>query len=238
MKKVIVIGATSGIGRELTKLYADSGALVGATGRRQDLLYSLQLEYPNEIVTRCFDVRADDCLSQLEALISEMNGLDLLIYNSGYGEISEGLDWEIEKNTVDINVNGFIRIIHFTFNYFAAQGSGHIAAVSSIASVRGNPEAPAYSASKAFMSTYMEGLYLKAQKMKVKVDITDLQPGFVNTKMAKGQKRFWVAPVAKAAEQIFAGIEKKKWRVYVTKRWWLIAKLMKWMPEAIYRKIV
>src|ERR1700726_311825 len=98
MKKVIVIGATSGIGRELTRLYADSGALVSATGRRQDLLYSLQLEYPNDIITRCFDVRADDSISQVEALISEMNGLDLLIYNSGYGEVSDELNWEIDKN--------------------------------------------------------------------------------------------------------------------------------------------
>jgi short-subunit dehydrogenase len=219
-------------------LYAGSGALVSATGRRQDLLYSLQLEYPNDIITRCFDVRADDSISQVEALISEMNGLDLLIYNSGYGEVSDELSWEIDKNTVDINVYGFIRIVNFVFNYFLAQGQGQVAAVSSLASVRGNPMAPAYSASKAFMSTYMEGLHIKVSKMTADIHITDLQPGFIDTKMAKGHKRFWVAPVKKAARQIFDAIEKKKWRVYITHRWWIIAKLMKLMPDAIYRRIV
>jgi short-subunit dehydrogenase len=238
MKKVIVIGATSGIGRELTRLYAGSGALVSATGRRQDLLYSLQLEYPNDIITRCFDVRADDSISHVEALISEMNGLDLLIYNSGYGEVSEELNWEIDKNTVDINVYGFIRIVNFIFNYFLVQGQGQVAAVSSLASMRGNPLAPAYSASKAFMSTYMEGLHIKVSKMTADIHITDLQPGFVDTKMAKGHKRFWVAPVKKAARQIFDAIEKKKWRAYITHRWWIIAKLMKLIPDAIYRRIV
>jgi short-subunit dehydrogenase len=237
MKKVIVIGATSGIGRELTKLYAGSGALVGATGRRQDLLYSLQLEYPNDIITRCFDVRAEDSISHIQAIIDEMNGLDLLIYNSGYGEVSDTLDWEIDKTTVDINVNGFIRIINFTFNYFVAQKYGQLAAVSSVASVRGNSAAPAYSASKAFMSNYMEGLHIKATKMEAEIYVTDIQPGFVDTKMAKGQKRFWIAPVKKAAAQIFEAIEKKKWRVYITHRWWLIAKRMKFIPDSIFRKI-
>jgi short-subunit dehydrogenase len=237
-KKIIIVGATSGIGRELAKLYAGTGALVGATGRRQDLLYSLQLEYPNDVITRCFDVRATDSITHIESLIQEMNGLDLLIYNSGYGETSQNLDWEIDKTTVDINVNGFIRIANFSFNYFVAQASGQLAAVSSLASVRGNPDAPAYSASKAFMSSYMEGLHIKAIKMKTAIYITDVQPGFVDTKMAKGQKRFWVAPVGKAAGQIFDAIERKKWRVYITRRWWLIAKFMQLIPDMIYRKIV
>ena len=237
MEKIIIIGATSGIGRELARLYAGDGWLVGATGRRQDLLYTLQLEYPNHIVTECFDVTAIESLNHLESLIKKMDGLDLLIYNSGFGDSRPGLDWETDKMTVDTNVNGFIEIINYSFNYFLAQGHGHLVCTSSIASIRGNSQAPAYSASKAFQSVYFEGLYMKAKKLNANIHITDIQPGFVDTKLAKGNKRFWVSPPAKAARQIFDAIEKKKWRVYITQRWWLVAKMLKWMPDFIYHRI-
>jgi short-subunit dehydrogenase len=236
MKKAIIVGATSGIGRELARTYADAGWLVGATGRRQDLLYTLQLEYPNSIITECFDVTSSDSIPHIESLIEKLTGLDLLIYNSGYGDVSETLDLEVDRNTVDTNVNGFLEIVNFAFNYFAQQGHGQLATTSSLASIRGNSYAPAYSASKAFQSVYFEGLHMKARKLNAEVYVTDIQPGFVDTKMAKGNARFWVATPKKAATQIFEAIEKKKWRIYVTQRWWIIAKMMKWMPDFIYHR--
>jgi short-subunit dehydrogenase len=244
MKKVIVIGATSGIGRKLATIYLENNYLVGATGRRLELLQSLQKEYPEKVIIESFDVRADNAVENFERLIKKMEGLDLLIYNSGYGDVSEKLDWEIEKRTYETNVKGFIAIVNRAFNYFVEQGHGQIAATSSIASIRGAGQAPAYGASKAFMSTYMEGLYLKASKLrtedgrKVPIFITDIQPGFVATKQAKADKLFWVAPVEKAARQIYQAIERKKRRAYITRRWALVAWLLRWMPFGIYRRIV
>src|SRR6266545_1281095 len=162
MQKIIIIGATSGIGWELAKLYVQNGDRVGATGRRMELLHKLEQEFPTQVMTECFDVTGEENTQHLESLIKKLGGLDLLIYNSGYGDISESLDWKIDKKTTAINVNGFVEIVNYGFNYFANQGIGQIAATSSIASVRGNSQAPAYSASKAYMSTYMEGLHLKA----------------------------------------------------------------------------
>jgi short-subunit dehydrogenase len=237
MKKVIIIGATSGIGRELARLYADAGNLVGVTGRRQELLYSLQLEYPNQIVTQCFDVTGNDNLVHLQSLIDKMEGMDLLIYNAGYGDVSKNLDWKIDKITVNTNVKGFIEMINFAFNYFSTQGHGQIATTSSIASIRGNSHAPAYSASKAFQSNYFEGLHIKLKRQQIPIQVTDIQPGFVDTKMANATHKFWMATPYKAARQIFTAIENKKWRVYVTHRWWLVAQLMKWMPDFIYHRI-
>jgi short-subunit dehydrogenase len=237
MKKVIIIGATSGIGRELAKLYATNNWLVGITGRRKELLDSLQAEFPNNIIRECFDVTRDNNVEYLQFLLQQLGGLDLLIYNSGIGETSETLDLNIDLETTKTNVLGFIEIVNFAFNYFAKEGKGHIAAISSVAGTRGNSYAPAYSASKAYMSNYMEGLFIKASRMNLTVYITDVQPGFVKTTMAKSPKLFWVAPVEKAAEQIVAAIERKKRRVYITKRWWLIARLMKYLPIAIYKKV-
>ncbi len=237
MKKVIIIGATSGIGRELAKLYAVNNWLVGATGRRKELLQSLQKEFPDNILTECFDVTGTENIESIKNLIQQLGGLDLLIYNSGYGEPSEILDWKIDNETTQINVNGFVEIVHFAFNYFVSEGKGQIAAISSISAIRGNSFAPAYSASKAYMSTYMEGLYIKAAKLKLPVYITDIQPGFVDTPMAKSPEKFWVSSVEKAAQQMYSAITNKKRKAYITKRWWLIAKLMKIIPMFIYKKV-
>jgi short-subunit dehydrogenase len=239
--RVIIIGATSGIGRALANLYATAGWKLGITGRRNELLDSFVGEQrkinPDAfIVSRCFDVRANDNISNLNQIIEQLGGLDLLIYNSGYGDASESLDWNIEKRTYETNVKGFIEIVHFAYAYFEQQGYGHIAATSSIASIRGNRHAPGYSASKAFMSTYLEGLFMRSLKTKNRVHVTDIQPGFVDTHPMEGT-RFWVAPVEKAARQIFKSIQQKRFRVYITKRWWIIAQLLKWIPAWIYRRI-
>ncbi len=236
-KKVIIIGASSGIGRELAKLYALDKWLVGVTGRRKELLDELQQQFPDHIITECFDVTRNENTEHLKNLLQQLGGMDLFIYNSGYGEPSKTMDWKIDQQTTLTNVNGFAETVNFAFNYFVKQGYGQIAGTSSIASNRGNSWAPAYSASKAYMSTYMEGLHMKAAKLKLDISITDIQPGFVKTKMAKGYGQFWVAPVDKAARQIFNAIQHKKRRAYITRRWWLIAKIMKWMPYWIYKKL-
>jgi short-subunit dehydrogenase len=236
--KVIIIGATSGIGRHLAELYAQQGWLVGVTGRRESLLQSLQQAYPGNIRTQVMDVTQAAALENLQQLIQQMNGMDLLVYNSGFGDVTPQLDWDTDNQTTLTNVNGFLLLVNYAFNYFIANGQrGHIAATSSIASIRGNSFAPAYSASKAYMSTYMEGLYMRAKKQYLPIAITDIQPGFVATKMAKGNKQFWVAPPAKAARQIVTALQKRRFRVYITRRWWLIAQLMKWVPGWVYHKI-
>src|ERR1035437_1782768 len=203
--KVIIIGATSGIGRELATIYAKKGYFVGITGRRNELLLSLQNKFPKNIVTECFDVTQKENIPHLQTLIQ--------------------------------NVDGFVEIICYAFNYLVNQGYGQIACTSSIASTRGNSMAPAYSASKAFESIYMEGLYYKAKKLKKNIVITDIQPGFVDTGLAKGNGKFWIATPQKAAMQMYQAIKKKRKRAYITKRWWIIATLLKWMPDFLYKKI-
>ena len=237
MKKVIIIGATSGIGRALAEMYAKNNCIVGATGRRRELLDSLQEEFPENIVYECFDVTQDENVECMKNLIQQIGGLDLLIYNTGYGVPSNYLEWDIDNNTNDNNVNGFLEIINFTFNYFLMEGKGQIAATSSIASIQVNRYAPAFSAGKTCISSYMEGLYLKAKQLKAPIIITDIQRGFVKTALAKSEKQCWVTSVDKATQQIYQALEQKKRVAYITKRWWLIAKIMKHIPMYLHEKI-
>jgi short-subunit dehydrogenase len=237
-QKIIIVGASSGIGREIASRYVAAGNKVGITGRRGHLLEELRKEYPRQVFTSCFDVMGNDNQANIQKLIDELGGLDLLIYNSGYGDPSSELSWEIENRTTRTNVNGYVEIVSYAFNYFVQQGHGQIAITSSVAAVRGNSWAPAYSASKAFMSNYAEGLNIKAKRLKKEIVVTDIRPGFINTKMAKGNGQFWVVAKQKAAEAIMTAIEKKRRVAYITKRWWWVAKAMKLLPFGIYRRIV
>jgi short-subunit dehydrogenase len=237
-QKIIIVGASSGIGREIASRYVAGGNKVGITGRRGHLLEELKQQYPQQVFTSCFDVMGNENQANIQKLIAEMCGLDLLIYNSGYGDPSKELSWEIENKTTRTNVNGYVEIVGFAFNYFVQQGHGQIAITSSVAAVRGNSWAPAYSASKAFMSNYAEGLNIKAKRLKKDIVVTDIRPGFIDTKLAKGNGQFWVVPKEKAAVEMMKAIAKKRRVVYITKRWWWVASAMKLLPFGIYRRIV
>ena len=236
-KRIIIVGASSGIGKEMARQYALDGNIVAITGRREELLEKMRRSFAGRIIYSVFDVTAANNIKHIEELVQRLNGLDILIYSSGVGGPSKDLEWQLDKLTVDTNVNGFIEIANWSFNYFIKQGHGSMAVISSIAANRGNSWAPAYGASKAFQSNYFEALAIKAKRMKKNIGITCIEPGFVATKMAQGNKQFWVVPVEKAAKQMIDAIEKKKRKVYVSKRWWLIAKLMRIMPFGMYKNI-
>jgi short-subunit dehydrogenase len=227
-KKAIVIGASSGIGRAVSRILVNKNYRVGITGRRENLLKELQQEDPEKYIYRVFDIRDMPKTSKnLNAIIKELGGLDLIVMSSGIGYINEELDLEPEFRTIETNVTAFTDIITFTYRYFQQQGRGHIVGITSIAALRGNPKAPGYNASKSYQMNYLEGLRIKSKKQKLPIIITDVRPGFVATDMAKGDTLFWVASPEKAAAQIYRAIKRKRKKVYITKRWRLYALFLK-----------
>lgn len=237
MKKAIIIGATSGIGRELAKILSLNNYIVGMAGRRTELLSNLQREISGSYIKRIDVTESEEAITLLKELIQEMGGMDMIVISSGVGFINPELDWKQEKETINVNISGFAAIANAAFKYFSNQGSGHIVGISSVAAIRGSGEAPAYNASKAFVSNYLEGLRQKASKSGIAITVTEIQPGFIDTAMAKGEGLFWVSPPGKAARQIFKAITGKKKHAYITKRWRLIALLLKIMPVWIYNKL-
>jgi len=237
LKRAIIIGASSGIGRGLAKILAENNFEVGITGRRLNLLKELADERPGSFIVKSFDISDTDRVVQnLEELEVELGGLDLLVISSGTGRINEKLDFQPEKITIDTNVLGFTIIADWAYNYFRNQKSGHLVGISSVAGFRGWRDTPAYNASKAFQISYLEGLRNKAYHSGLPIFITDVRPGYVDTAMAYGSYKFWVASVDKVARQIFNAIRHRKKVVYVTKRWRIIASLIKLVPNWVYEK--
>ena len=210
-KKVIIIGASSGMGRELAKIMAAHNYIVGIAAPQEDLLVSLQHEIPSTTYRRVLDVCDDNARHILSDFINHMNGVDIVVICAGIGDRNPHLDFAIDKKTIDVNVTGFCAMTTTSMHHFIKQGHGHLAVISSIAGIRGNDTAPAYNGSKAFISNYLQGLRKKIARQKLHIDITDIKPGFVDTKMAHTYtKPFWMISAHKAANYIFSGIKKRK----------------------------
>ena len=236
MKTALIIGASSGIGKELAKLLVADNYKVIITGRREKLLKEIQKTAPEKFIIKVHDVTdLISCDKLFENLKNEFKTLDLIVYSSGVGEANYALDWEKELPTLSTNVLAASKIYGLAYNLFRNQGYGHLVGISSIASIRGNRHTPAYFASKAFQANYLESLYMKGKRSKAKIDVTDIQPGFVNTAMALGAT-FWMASLEKATKQIYIAIKNKKRKAYITKRWRLIAFVLKIVPTKLLYK--
>ena len=237
MRKAIIIGATSGIGKSLSEILLHEGYIVGITGRREELLQEMQSNHSGKVFAKRMDVQD---LSTIEStcneLVKQIGGLDLLIISAGIGDENERLNFDIENNVIKTNIQGFTCLANWGMKFFKAQGQGHLVNISSIAGIRGNGLAPSYNATKAYQINYLEGLRLNVSKSKLPIFVTDVRPGFVDTAMAKGEGLFWVAPVKKAADQIYDAIKRKKKVVYVSKRWRLIGYILKAIPYSMLKR--
>lgn len=237
-RKVIIIGATSGIGRALAEVFVGNGYIVGVTGRRGALLQEMASARPGSYYTATFDVTdTATSLGHLEALVKAMGGVDIIVVSAGGGDTNSTLDFGVEQGMVERNVRAFTQLTGWAFNYFKAREKGHLAAITSVAAMRGSRQAPGYSASKAYQVNYLQGLRQKARKEVPRLVVTDICPGFVDTPMAKSPVRFWVAPVDKAARQIYRGLQRRRKVVYVTRRWRLVAWLYRQLPGWLHERM-
>ena len=232
---IVIIGATSGIGKALFEKYANGANRIGIIGRRTHLLDELHQKYPSKTISTKGDITHLEEIEQAINTLHDMLGkIDLAIVCAGIGEINTTLDYAVERPTIDTNVVGWTFVIDLLYHIFELQGHGHLVAITSAGGLRGEHIAPAYSATKAYQINYMEALRKKAFKNGRHITVTDIRPGLVDTAMAKGEGLFWVMPVEKVAGQIIAAIRKQKSVAYVTKRWHVLAVINKFLPECLY----
>ena len=235
---IVIIGATSGIGKALFEKYANENNRIGIIGRRAHLLDKLYQKYPSKTIpTKADIINLNEIEQAINALHKEMEYIDLAIVCSGTGDINATLDYSIERPAIDTNIVGWTFVIDMLYHILEDQGHGHLVAITSAGGLRGEAMAPAYSATKAYQINYMEALRKKAFKNGGHIIVTDIRLGLVDTSMAKGEGLFWVMPVEKVTSQIISAIRKKQSQAYVTKRWHVLAIINKYLPYCLYKRM-
>lgn len=236
-KRVLIVGASSGIGKALALLMVEKNFYVGITGRRKEKLLQIQAQAKGNIFISVSDAIQPSATKDLDLLVEQMGGMDLFIVCAGVGYLNDALDYNEENKTNQLNVIAFTKLVNWGIHFFYQQGKGHLVNISSVAQHRGGRAAPAYNASKAYQSNYFEGLHQKVFADKKPIVISDIRPGFVKTAMAKGKGRFWEATKEKAALQIYHAILRKRPVAYITKRWLLIGYLLTLLPRWLYKRL-
>lgn len=237
MKRIIIIGATSGIGREVAKLYIARGWQVGVAGRRTDELENLRQEAPQQVYTETIDVTHDDAPTRLQSLIDKVGGMDVFLLSSGIGKQNPTLEADIELRTASTNVTGFMRMTMTAYHFFAKQGYGHIAAISSIAGTKGLGIAPAYSATKCFQNTYLDALDQLAHMNGLNICFTDIRPGFVATPLLKDDSYPLLMKAPDVAAQIVKGIDRKKRTLIIDWRYRILVFFWRLIPRCIWLRL-
>ena len=239
MKKIIIIGATSGIGRGLAEDYSQEDYLIGITGRRENLLEEVCARDKDKLFYQVCDITDTQAtISSLETLTQKMGGMDILIICVGTGEVNPELSYQLEEPTLLTNVIGFTNIADWGFRYFEQQKSGHLVTISSVGGTRGSGIAPAYNASKAYQINYMEGLRQKATKSPYSIYTTDIRPGFVATDLLNDGKHYpLLMDAAEVGRHISWSLKRKQRVAVIDWRYRILVFFWKMIPRWMWKRL-
>lgn len=237
--KIIIMGATSGIGRALAETFASRGVRIGIAGRSANILKELEQKYPGCIVGEIIDITRPEAKTGLTRLIDKLGGLDLYIHVAGIGAANPALNPEEEVKVVNTDASAFARMVSCAYNYFRSTGrSGQIAAVTSVSATRGIGDMAAYSASKAFAAAYMEALAQLAHKQHTCVVFTDIQPGWVRTPLLRPDKIYPMEmSLSHVVPLILKAIAEKRRVAVIDWRWRMLKKLWRRIPGRIWLRM-
>ena len=239
MKKAIIIGASSGIGQDVSKLLITEGYKVGIAARRLSFLEEFKEKYPDKVVIKQLDVTSENATETLVSLIEELGGMDLFFLSSGIGKQNPNLDLDLELEILNTNVLGFTRMVSTAFNYFkTSEKPGHIAIISSIAGTKGLGVATSYSASKRFQNTYSQSLVQLARIENLNIKFTDIKPGFVDTAMLNEKHNYPLKMKTDyVAKKIVEALRKRKRSVIIDWRYAVLVFFWQLIPNWIWERI-
>lgn len=240
MKKLIVIGASSGMGFQVASDFARLGWRVGIAARREEPLKALKEQYPDRIEYLAFDVAADDAPDRFAELIELIDGMDYLLYAAGCGWLNPSLDNAQDTRTLMTNVVGFTRIMNAAYKYYKATANkrpGHIAAITSVAGVKGIGMSATYSASKRYQWNYLQALDQLAHLQHVNVRITDIRPGFVDTALIAGRHYPMEMTVPYVADRIERAMLAAPRVKTIDTRWAIVSALWRLVPDCLWRHL-
>jgi len=233
--RVMVVGASSGMGKLVASELIGRGHRVIVAARRVDRLAPLCQLAPERVTATQLDVTAADAADRIRQLIADMGGIDLYVHAAGVGWRNPQLNGDTELTTVQTNAMGFVRVIDAVFTHMADHGGGHIACITSIAGTKGLGAAPAYSATKALQTTYLQALQQLANARHLGIRITDVRPGFVDTDLlADGHHYPLLISPHRAAQLIVRHIDRRTHVATITTPWRIITALWRLVPQALW----
>ena len=241
-KKVIwITGASSGIGKALTIKFAESGWIVAASARRENLLNELN-ELNKNIYPFPLDVtEIENCKIVAKKIIDQFKQIDICVFGTGMHDPKSEKKFNLNKirEIMEVNYFGTMNSINSIYDYFSEKKSGQISIISSVAGYRGLPAAGAYCASKAALTSFAESLNFDMMQKNVRVSL--ISPGFIKTPMTD-QNDFPMPMIRSpefAAEQIYVGLVKKNaFEIHFPKSFTFIMKILQILPNWIYFKIL
>lgn len=239
MKKVIIMGATSGLGRGVAEALASRNLRIGIAGRNEEALKALKAKYPDYITYEQIDINDPQATDRLQKLITRLGGMDIYLHASGIGYENPTLDPETEAKIVQTNAVGFVRMIMTAFRYYAETGQeGTIAAITSVAGTKGIGLMSAYSASKSFDSTYLSALRQYANLKHLPIHLTDIRPGWTRTPLLKEDRHY---PLEMDAAQVVNKIIKAMIRhprtFIIDWRWNLLVRAWQLLPLPLWERL-
>lgn len=242
-QRAIVVGASSGIGEAIARELSAAGTAVALVGRRTTELERVAATLKGgaaKVAIATHDVREYDATPAVfERLVAELGGLDLLVYAAGiqYNPEESVYDFAQDRAMIEVNVIGAIVWTNLAAARFEAQRGGSIVGISSIAGERGRRTMPAYTASKAALTTWLEALRNRVSRYGV--NVVTVKPGFVDTALTQHlAKKPMMIPAARAASLILSAARRGgSPSVFIPGQWQLVAMIVRSIPSFLFRKL-
>ena len=239
-KKVWITGASSGIGKAVAEKFAKENWKVAISARREELLNEMAKDknifaYPTDVTDQ------DKIQETFNKILKDFGNIDLCIFSSGtYERKSEkGLNVGNIKKVMEVNFLGVVSCVKTVQEYFQNKKSGHSSIVSSPVGYRGLPKSSGYTASKASLNNFTQGMYFDFKKFNVRVTL--ISPGFIKTALT--DKNEFKMPFLKntnyAAEKIYNGlVNKKDFEIIFPPQIALIYKIFQILPNRVYNFLI
>ena len=239
-RKVWITGASSGIGRAVAEKFAKENWKVAISARRVEILNEMAnndniFAYPMDVTNQ------NKTEETFNKILKDFGGLDLCVFSSGtYERKSEkGLNVDNVKKVIEVNFLGVVGCVKAVQEYFQNKKGGHISIVSSPVGYRGLPKSSGYTASKASLNNFTQGIYFDFKKFNVRVTL--ISPGFIKTALT--DKNDFKMPFLKdtnyAAEKIYDGlINKKKFEIIFPPQIAFIYKIFQILPNKVYNYLI